>query len=78
MSQLNTNLFGPMNMTKAILPYFRQKKQGKLVFVGSVNGWQGTVASAAYTTSKFALEGLNISATLLAVSLLLTYENRLC
>jgi NAD(P)-dependent dehydrogenase (short-subunit alcohol dehydrogenase family) len=66
MSQLNTNLFGSMNMTKAILPYFRQKKQEKLVFVGSVNGWQGATASAPYTTSKFALEGLNIP-TLLQV-----------
>ena len=61
-SQMNTNLFGPMNMSRAILPYFRQKKEGKLVFIGSVNGWHGATASAPYTASKFALEGLNICA----------------
>jgi hypothetical protein len=54
---LSTNLFGPINMTGAIIPYFRRKKKGKLVFVGSVNGWSGTTASEAYSTSKFALEG---------------------
>ncbi|KAG0653022.1 putative oxidoreductase [Hyphodiscus hymeniophilus] len=57
--QMNTNLFGPMNMTKAILPYFRQRKEGKLVFIGSVNGFQGATASGPYTASKFALEELS-------------------
>ena len=69
---MNTNLFGPMNMTKSVLPFFRQKKEGKLVFIGSVNGCQGTVASSPYTASKFALEGSKIfliSSAVLATNL---------
>jgi short-subunit dehydrogenase involved in D-alanine esterification of teichoic acids len=65
---MNTNLFGPINMTKAILPYFRQKKEGKLVFMGSVNGFQGATASSPYTASKFALEGLNICSSVMLLT----------
>jgi short-subunit dehydrogenase len=60
MSQLNTNLFGPMNLTKAILPYYRQRKEGMIVFIGSVNGFQGATACSPYAASKFALEGPTI------------------
>ena len=45
-------------MTRAILPHFRAKRSGKLVFVGSTGGWAGEVGAAPYCTTKFALEGL--------------------
>ncbi len=47
-------------MTRAILPHFRAKRSGKIVFVGSTGGWAGEVGAAPYCTTKFALEGLFI------------------
>ncbi|KAI9700997.1 MAG: hypothetical protein M1820_006642 [Bogoriella megaspora] len=55
---LNTNLFGPVNLSRAILPHFRLKKAGTLVFVGSQAGWKGDPGATAYCASKFALEGV--------------------
>jgi NAD(P)-dependent dehydrogenase (short-subunit alcohol dehydrogenase family) len=54
---LNTNLLGTINITRSILPTFREKRGGKIVFVGSVDGWEGYAGGSAYSMSKFALEG---------------------
>ncbi|KAF8853737.1 NAD(P)-binding protein [Acephala macrosclerotiorum] len=56
LKMLNTNLLGTINLTRAILPHFRQKKSGKLVFIGSENGWRAGAGNAAYSITKFALE----------------------
>ena len=58
LQQCETNLFGTINLTRSILPYFRQKRSGILVFIGSLAGWVGGEASGPYCTTKFALEGL--------------------
>jgi len=50
--------FGSIDMTRAILPHFREKRSGKIAFVGSYGGWYGAVGVAPYCTAKFALEGL--------------------
>ena len=57
LAAFNTNLFGAINLTREILPTFRQKKAGTLVFMGSVGGWQGEVGAGPYCATKFALEG---------------------
>jgi NAD(P)-dependent dehydrogenase (short-subunit alcohol dehydrogenase family) len=44
---LNTNLLGTINLTRSILHHFREKRAGKIVFVGSVNGWEGYAAGSA-------------------------------
>ncbi|TGO33555.1 hypothetical protein BHYA_0240g00140 [Botrytis hyacinthi] len=52
----NTNLFGPINLTRSILPHFRQRKAGTIIFMGSVGGWQGEVGAGPYCVGKFGLE----------------------
>jgi len=44
-------------MTKAILPHFREKRAGTIMFMSSIAGWLGTAAGGPYSISKFALEG---------------------
>lgn len=36
----STNVFGALNVTRALLPYMREKKTGTVVFMGSVGGWR--------------------------------------
>ncbi|PVH93887.1 NAD(P)-binding protein [Periconia macrospinosa] len=57
-AQFNTNLFGVVNVTRALLPHFRAKKSGVIVYTGSLGGIAGEVGGAAYCASKFALEGV--------------------
>lgn len=56
-AQFDTNLFGAINVTRALMPYFRSKKAGVVVFFGSLAGWRGDGVAGAYVGSKFALEG---------------------
>ncbi|RFU28749.1 hypothetical protein B7463_g7592, partial [Scytalidium lignicola] len=58
LDQFDTNVFGTMKVTKAILPYFRQKRSGTIVFIGSLAGWYGDAFTGAYSGTKFTLEGL--------------------
>jgi len=57
MAVYETNVIGAINVTRAILPHFREKNRGKLVFLGSLFGWQGDIGLSPYCASKFALEG---------------------
>ncbi|MGC4891290.1 SDR family oxidoreductase [Micromonospora sp. DT227] len=56
-AQFATNLFGPWRLTRAVLPLWRAQRRGHAVFVSSVNGVAPFPGLAAYTASKFALEG---------------------
>jgi NAD(P)-dependent dehydrogenase (short-subunit alcohol dehydrogenase family) len=58
MYQFNTNFLGTFKMTKGILPHFRERKSGKIIFVGSANGWRAAAGCGAYSVTKFALEGV--------------------
>ncbi|PCD23827.1 hypothetical protein AU210_015343 [Fusarium oxysporum f. sp. radicis-cucumerinum] len=51
------NFHGPMNITRAVLPYLRKKGFGTLLFVGSQAGWHADPSASGYCASKFALEG---------------------
>ena len=55
--QFATNLFGVINVTRAILPHFRQARSGTIVFLGSSAGIEGEPGVSAYCATKFALEG---------------------
>lgn len=57
LAQFNTNVFGTIKVTRALLPYLRAQKSGNLVFIGSRSGWIGDYGVSAYCGSKFALEG---------------------
>jgi NAD(P)-dependent dehydrogenase (short-subunit alcohol dehydrogenase family) len=56
-AQMETNFFGPLNVTRAILPIMRKQRSGQLITVTSLAGLVGQEFVAAYAASKFALEG---------------------
>ncbi len=53
----NTNYFGTVALTKALLPYFVARKKGHVVVVTSVVGKIGTPLRSSYAASKHALHG---------------------
>ena len=55
--QVETNMFGPMNVTRAVLPVMRRQRSGHVVAITSTAGLIGQEFCAAYATSKFGLEG---------------------
>jgi NAD(P)-dependent dehydrogenase (short-subunit alcohol dehydrogenase family) len=57
-AQFDTNVFGTIKVTKAVLPHFRERKRGATVFISSLSGWIGHAGCSAYAGSKFALEGI--------------------
>jgi NAD(P)-dependent dehydrogenase (short-subunit alcohol dehydrogenase family) len=52
----STNLFGPVALTKALLPSMRAAGRGRIVVVSSQGGTRGMPAISAYSASKGALE----------------------
>lgn len=56
-AQMETNFFGPTNVTRAILPIMRKQRSGQVITVTSAAGLIGQEFVAAYAASKFALEG---------------------
>jgi NAD(P)-dependent dehydrogenase (short-subunit alcohol dehydrogenase family) len=54
---VETNVFGTMAVTRAVLPHMRRAETGRIVIVGSIGGRLGAPAVSAYCASKFALEG---------------------
>jgi NAD(P)-dependent dehydrogenase (short-subunit alcohol dehydrogenase family) len=56
--QFDTNVFGPWRLTRAVLPHWRAQGGGHAVFVSSISGSLPLPGLAAYTASKFALEGM--------------------
>jgi NAD(P)-dependent dehydrogenase (short-subunit alcohol dehydrogenase family) len=56
-SQMETNFFGPLNVTRAILPVMRAQGAGQVITVSSLAGLIGQEFVVAYAASKFALEG---------------------
>ena len=56
-SQLETLLFGPMNVTRAVLPTMRGQRAGLLLNISSTAGLTGGMFCSAYAAAKFGLEG---------------------
>lgn len=55
--QLATNLLGPMNVSRAVLPVMRRQRSGLIVAVSSGAGLVGFEYSSVYAASKAGLEG---------------------
>ena len=60
-AQIETNLFGVIIMTKAVLPYFRERRAGHVIQIASIAGRVGPAGRAPYAASKFAVEGFSES-----------------
>ncbi|KIH82476.1 oxidoreductase [Pseudomonas batumici] len=57
--QFDVNVFGAVAVTKALLPYLRQRRRGHIINITSMGGFITLPGVADYCGSKFALEGLS-------------------
>jgi NAD(P)-dependent dehydrogenase (short-subunit alcohol dehydrogenase family) len=57
--QYDTNIFGVIRVTQAILPHMRQRRTGRILMMSSVAGFVTPPTYGAYSSSKFALEALS-------------------
>jgi NAD(P)-dependent dehydrogenase (short-subunit alcohol dehydrogenase family) len=55
--QIDTLLFGPMNVTRAVLPVMRKQRSGLLMTISSTAGISGGMFCSAYAAAKFGIEG---------------------
>jgi NAD(P)-dependent dehydrogenase (short-subunit alcohol dehydrogenase family) len=56
-NQIETLLFGPMNVTRAVLPVMRKQRSGLLLTISSTAGIAGQMFCTAYAAAKFGIEG---------------------
>jgi NAD(P)-dependent dehydrogenase (short-subunit alcohol dehydrogenase family) len=54
-----TNVFGLLNVTRAVLPYMRKARSGRILNVSSIGGYHGAAGFGVYSSTKFAVEGLS-------------------
>jgi NADP-dependent 3-hydroxy acid dehydrogenase YdfG len=59
--QFNTNVIGLLDVTKAVLPHFRQNKSGVIINISSIGGKVTFPLGALYHGTKFAVEGISES-----------------
>lgn len=59
--QFATNVFGLIDVTRAVLPIMRRQRSGKIFNISSIAGIRGAAGSSAYSASKFAVEGFSES-----------------
>jgi NAD(P)-dependent dehydrogenase (short-subunit alcohol dehydrogenase family) len=57
--QFDTNVFGLMRVTRAIIPYFREKKAGTIIQVASMGGRLAFPLYSIYHGTKWAVEGFS-------------------
>jgi NAD(P)-dependent dehydrogenase (short-subunit alcohol dehydrogenase family) len=58
-SQLNTNLYGAIEVAHVILPYMRKQKSGRIFNVSSIGGRVGNAGLTMYQAAKFGLSGFS-------------------
>jgi len=58
-AQIETNLFGTIIVTKAVIPLFREQRGGRFIQFSSIGGRAGATGRAAYSAAKFGVEGFS-------------------
>ena len=58
-AQIETNLFGVINVTKAAIPILRQQRSGHIIQISSISGRIGPAGRGAYATAKWGVEGFS-------------------
>jgi NAD(P)-dependent dehydrogenase (short-subunit alcohol dehydrogenase family) len=58
-AQIETNLFGVINVTRAAIPLMRQQLSGHIIQLSSVGGRVGAMGRAAYSAAKWGVEGFS-------------------
>jgi NAD(P)-dependent dehydrogenase (short-subunit alcohol dehydrogenase family) len=54
-----TNVFGLLNVTRAVLPVMRAQRSGRILNISSIGGYRGAAGFGVYSSTKFAVEGLS-------------------
>jgi NAD(P)-dependent dehydrogenase (short-subunit alcohol dehydrogenase family) len=54
----DTNVFGLLNVTRAVLPQMRERRSGHVINISSLGGVQSAAGFGVYCSTKFAVEGL--------------------
>src|SRR6202048_409066 len=58
-AQIETNLFGVINVTKATIPLMREQRSGHILQLSSIGGRVGALGRAPYSAAKWAVEGFS-------------------
>ena len=58
-----TNVFGLLNVTRAVLPHMRRQRSGHVINISSVGGYVGYPGWGIYGSTKFAVEGISEALT---------------
>ncbi len=53
-----TNVFGLLNVTRAVLPHMRAQRSGRVINISSIGGYQAYMGWGVYGSTKFAVEGI--------------------
>src|SRR5262249_16442925 len=54
-----TNVFGLLTVSRAVLPYMREARSGRILNISSIGGYRGAAGFGIYSSTKFAVEGLS-------------------
>lgn len=54
-----TNVFGLLNVTRALLPVMRAQRSGRILNISSIGGYRAAAGFGIYSSTKFAVEGIS-------------------
>ena len=71
LEQFQANVFGPLNVYRAVLPYLRKQRSGVLATIGSMAAWYADAGASLYHSSKAAIrliaQGLQVETSAIGI-----------